>query len=104
MRRWIARTLSVIIWIFGLAALVSLAFAIIGAKGLFGGEPDPFAAIFAILLSMPWFALLDESIGGDTEFWGFALMLAGIGVNLAILFVLRGLLRRGLRGTPESTR
>ena len=99
-----ARILSVIIWIFGLAALVSLAFAIVGTRGLFGAEPDPFAAIFAILLSMPWFFLLDYSAGANAEVWGFALMLVGIGLNLAILLALRGVLRRGLRASPESAR
>ncbi|KJS09271.1 MAG: hypothetical protein VR78_16400 [Hoeflea sp. BRH_c9] len=95
-RRGLAKTLTFIIWVFGLAAVASLALAIVGVTGLFGLEPDPFAAIFAILLAMPWFFLLDSSAGGHPEFWSFVLMSAGMVLNFLILLSLRWWLRRGL--------
>ncbi|MBC7281169.1 hypothetical protein [Hoeflea sp.] len=96
-RRRLAQLLTVIIWVFALASLASLALAIVGVNGLLGLEPDPFAAIFAIMLAMPWYFLLDSVHGRHTEYWGFVLLLAGIVLNLGILLGLRGWIRRGLR-------
>lgn len=98
-RRGLAKALTFIIRVFGLAALASLTLAIVGVTGLFGFEPDPFAAIFAMLLAMPWFFLLDSSAGGHPEFRSFVLLLAGIVLNFLILLGLRWWLRRGL-GVP----
>ncbi len=94
-RRALGKILTIVIWVYGLAAFASLGLAVVGVQGLFGVEPDPFASIFAILLAMPWFFLLDSATAGNPEFWGFMLMLAGMALNLVILIGLRGWLRRG---------
>ena len=94
-RGGVARVLTVIIWIYALAAVTSFAFAVVGVLGLAGFEPDPFAAIFAMLLAMPWFFLVDTVSTGAPEVWSFALLLAGIMLNVCILVALRWWLRRG---------
>ena len=95
-RRGLVKTLTIMIWVFGLAALAAVVFAIIGVAGLFGVRADPFAAIFAILLAMPWYLLLDSSAGGTPDVRGFAVLLGGIALNFGILLGLRWWLRRGL--------
>ncbi|AKI01275.1 hypothetical protein IMCC20628_02577 [Hoeflea sp. IMCC20628] len=94
-RGGLARVLTVIIWGFALAAAASFALAIVGVLGLAGFEPDPFSAIFAMLLAMPWFFLVDPVSTGAAEVWSFALLLAGIILNFCILLALRWWLRRG---------
>ncbi|MDP2122206.1 MAG: hypothetical protein Q8K28_20085 [Hoeflea sp.] len=92
------------IWVYALAALAALALAVVGVNGLMGFEPDPFASIFAILLAMPWFFLFDSSADAHPEIGAYGLILAGFGLNFAILFGLRAWLRRGLRVDRDDAR
>lgn len=94
-RRGLGKLLTVLIWVYGLAALASLGLAIVGVWGLFGTEPDALASIFAIVFAMPWFLLVDTASADNPEFWGFALLIAGMALNLGILVGLRWWLRRG---------
>ncbi|PWV99118.1 hypothetical protein DFR52_104410 [Hoeflea marina] len=94
-RRFLGRALSVITAGYALAALASLALAVVGVNGLFGLEPDPFASIFAMLLAMPWFLLIDFGPAAVPELAAFAMLVLGMAVNLGILLGLRRLMRRG---------
>lgn len=94
-RRSLGKLLTVIIWVYGLAALASLGFAVVGVFGMFGVEPDPFASIFAMLLAMPWFLLIDTAYADNPELWSFALLVTSMALNFAILLGLRRWLRRG---------
>lgn len=56
---WICRiTLAVLL----VAYVVALTVALIGTQGLFGIQPDGLAAVYLILLGMPWSLLLWQSL------------------------------------------
>ena len=50
------RTLRLLLYAYGIVGVLSLLVIPASAKGWFGLEPDPLAAVFAILLASPWLA------------------------------------------------
>jgi hypothetical protein len=44
--------------------------------GLFGLDPNPFVALFAVVLGLPW-SMISSALAGDL----------GVGVNLALIAV-----------------
>ena len=80
--------------IYALACVISLLLILATARSWFGLEPDPFVAIYAVTLSLPWVLLMpDLELFG--AFNGVAELMSGMLVNLALLLGLVHLL--GLR-------
>ena len=94
------RALRILLWLYGIAAVLSLAIIPIGAKGWFGLEPDPLVAVFAIMLALPWGLLLLGMLPENSP-W-----LAGIALTGAMAFnLLLGIgLLRWWRRRAERTR
>lgn len=55
---------------FVLVYLAAFGFAVIGTRGLFGVEPNNMAAIWLILLGMPWTLLLAALPADGLELFG----------------------------------
>lgn len=80
--------------IYVLACVISLLLVLATARSWFGLEPDPFVAIYAVTLSLPWVLLMpDLELFG--AFNGAATLILGMLINLALLLGLVHLL--GLR-------
>jgi hypothetical protein len=56
--------------VFLLVYVAAFGFAVIGTRGLFGVEPNNLAAIWLILLGMPWTLLLAALPGDGLEMFG----------------------------------
>jgi hypothetical protein len=54
----VSRTGKVILWGYGLVSLAAAALAVIGTQGLFGTAPDGLAAVYLILVGIPWSLLI----------------------------------------------
>ena len=66
---------------FALAWLAALALLVIGTWGLFGQARDPLAAVYLVLLGLPWTRLIDPAPEALRP-W---LAMAAPGVNLVLL-------------------
>ncbi len=92
-RRDRMRLSRVVAGIYALLCVAALALIPISAKGWFGVEADPLAAVFAIILAMPW--SLGLTFLKDLGAWtGTALLAIGMGANVGIILWLGALLRR----------
>jgi hypothetical protein len=83
-------------WVYGALWLV----AAIGTQGLFGTSPDPFAALFLILLGLPWSPLL-----APLTYFGAPVIVSQICIVLMPglnIFVLWRLFRDERRRFPEG--
>lgn len=65
------------------------------AKGAFGLEPDPVAAVFAVLLAQPWLGMLGTEAGGGGLVSGILLIVACMALNAGILWLVQRLLPGG---------
>lgn len=75
--------------------LLALALMAIGTFGLFGAEPDPISAVYAILLAMPWSLALSYL---NAPIAAFAVLLSGMALNLIIIMAIgRAIARFGAR-------
>ncbi len=74
------RICRVLIFVYLLMYLATLATAFIGARGVFGFQPEAFSGIYLVLLGMPWTLVL-AFLEGD----GFPVFLARIFVAAAPL-------------------
>jgi len=89
------RVLRLLVWTYGVAGVLSLLVIPVSAKGWFGLAPDPLAAVFAILLAMPWGLMLLGMLPGDSPLLAGACLAASIGLNLLIgVWLLRWLRQR----------
>lgn len=87
------RLSRVVAGIYILLCGAALGLIFISAKGWFGVTPDPLAAVFAIILAMPW--SLGLSLMKDLGVWtGGALLIISMGLNVGIILWLGALLRR----------
>ena len=75
--------LQVLVALCALACLFALAVLLVGTRGWFGVQPDGLAAVYAILLAMPWSLLLFAMPGG-AEGWSMLVMLGGMAINIAV--------------------
>ena len=93
------RLLRALLWIYGIAAVLSLLVIPIGAKGWLGMQPDPLVAVFAIVLALPW-SLLLQALPGDSPWLAGACLAGGMAFNVLLgHWVLRWWRRRRAR-TP----
>lgn len=73
--------------------LAALALIPISSRGWFGVDPDPLAAVGAIVLAMPWSILLQWLPSGGP--WpGMLLVLAGMAANIGVILWLGRASRR----------
>ena len=75
--------LRTLVLLYALSCAGSLALLLIGTRGLFGVAPDGLAAVYAIVLAMPWSLLLSAAPGHPFA-WVTVLLVAGMVVNVAI--------------------
>lgn len=85
MWRWVIAT-------YALICLVAIALLLAGTFGWFGVERDPLSGTFAIMLALPWSAILGDFGGGPA--FGLIIVVAGMFINLGIIAGLRLILRR----------
>ena len=82
--------------IYLLLCVVALLLILATARGWFGLEPDPFVAIYAVALSLPWVLLIpDMEMLGSLS--GAVTLILGMLINLAILLGLARFLSRWAR-------
>lgn len=86
MRRNCKITVAVYL-VLGAAALL---FVPLASSGAFGLSPDPRNGIFAVILSIPWFFLIDIVLKGQSQGLGLFMAAAGIGINAGIIGLLCG--------------
>jgi predicted anti-sigma-YlaC factor YlaD len=87
--RWLLRAVTVI---YGLACVVSLMIMAVHTQGWFGVAPEGLAAVYALVLAMPWTLLL-SILGPGNMLYAVLLTLAGMGINIAFLLWLQRRLR-----------
>ena len=78
------RVLRMLLWTYGVAGVLSLLVIPISAKGMFGLPPDALAAVFAIVLAMPWGLLLLGMLPGDSPLLAGTCLAASMGLNLLL--------------------
>jgi hypothetical protein len=79
--------------LYGVLCLIALWFIPASVYGWLGIERDPLAAVFALLLAMPWSLLLRRI--GDHGVWFSGVWLAiGMAINLWLLWLLQRWWRR----------
>ena len=88
------RTLRALLAAYGLACAAALAFAAIGVFGLFGGEPDALAAVYALILAAPWSLLAPTLLSESGALANLAFLAGGMLLNAAGLFALAKLAPR----------
>ncbi len=68
---------------------ISLLFIALSTTGALGIESDPLAAVFAVILALPWSLFLDQ-LGGDggNVALNLALLAVGMMVNAVLLLAL----------------
>ncbi|MBS0452623.1 MAG: hypothetical protein JSS14_15075 [Proteobacteria bacterium] len=76
------RTLLLLLYAYGIVGVLSLLVIPASAKGWFGLEPDPLAAVFAILLASPWGLPVQGMLPGDSPWLAGSLLSACISLNL----------------------
>lgn len=86
--------LRILIGLYVVACLLALALIPASAAGWFGIERDPLSALFAMVLALPWSALL-VALPAMSPWLSAAVLLAAMAVNVAIgVATLRRLQRR----------
>jgi hypothetical protein len=94
------RVVRVLMALYAALCVVALWFIPASVHGWLGVEPDPLAAVFALLLALPWSLLL--RLAGDPGPWlATALLAAGMALNLWLLWRLQSRWRS--RSDPRST-
>ena len=80
-------------WLYAAAGVIAVLLIPIGAHGWLGVARDPLLAVFAILLAMPW-SLLLETLPPDSPWLATLMLVAGIGLNLTLLWLIGRWIRR----------
>ena len=94
------RVVRVLMALYAALCVVALWFIPASVHGWLGIEPDPLAAVFALLLALPWSLLL--RLAGDPGPWlATALLAAGMALNLWLLWRLQNRWRSP--SEPRST-
>lgn len=83
------------IGLYGLACVAAMVLMAVGTMGLGGVEPDGLAAVWAIVLALPWslaaLALLPDEV---PPLAGAGVVVAGMAINLGLLILGRRWLKR----------
>ncbi|WP_034997199.1 hypothetical protein [Beijerinckia mobilis] len=74
-----------IVIVYFLVCIASLALIPLNAVGAFGMDPDPLSALFATLLSMPWSIPALSLLGGDNLLSNLVITGCCMVANLAVL-------------------
>lgn len=81
-----------LLFAYGIAGVLSLLAILVFAKGWLGLEPDPFVAVFAIVLASPWGLPLLGMLPGDSPWLAGILLAACMSFNLLLgIWLLRWL-------------
>jgi hypothetical protein len=72
-------------WVYAALCVVSLADVPASGFGLFRLEPNPMAALFAVVLALPWSLVTPHLLGDAGVAAGLAAFGVGMAVNAAIL-------------------
>jgi hypothetical protein len=67
---------------------LSLLVVPLSAAGVFGLTPDPLAAVFAVILALPWSLFLDQLGGEGNTALNLAFLAVGMIVNGSLLLAL----------------
>ena len=67
---------------------LSLLVVPLSAAGAFGLTPDPLAAVFAVILALPWSLFLDQLGGEGNTALNLAFLAVGMVVNGSLLLAL----------------
>ena len=96
------RLCSAIVGAYVIACVLALGWIPATAYGLFGIAPNPFAALGAVILGLPWSPLAALIAGDSGAALSVALIAAGMALNAALLRWLcrRIARRRADRQTP----
>lgn len=89
------RICVVVVVIYQVLCALSLLLVPLSAMGAFGMERDPLAAVFAILLALPWSLFLDRLGGDGSTGFNLAFLALGMVINAVLLLGLCRLARRG---------
>jgi hypothetical protein len=82
---------AVVVRLYVVACALALMLVPATGAGLFGLDPNPFVALFAVVLGLPW-SMISSALAGDL---GVGVRLALIAVGMAInVALLRRLCRR----------
>ena len=94
-----ATVVTAVIGLYGLACAAAMALMIVGTMGLWGVEPDGLAAVWAILLALPWslagLALLPDEV---PPLVSAGVVVAAMAINLGLLVLGRRWLKRRAAG------
>jgi len=82
------RICRIAVIIYQVLCALSLLVVPLSAIGAFGLTPDPLAAVFAILLALPWSLLLDQLGGEGNTALNLAFLAVGMVINGALLLAL----------------
>ena len=82
------RVIRVLMALYAALCMVALWFIPASVHGWLGVEPDPLAAVFALLLALPW-SLLLRLVGDPGPWLATALLAAGMVLNLWLLWRLQ---------------
>jgi len=85
---------SILIALAVLYALACLVALIVAGIGVFGRADEPLAAVYAIVLAMPWSMLIGTISGFESPLGNFVLLILFMAVNLAVLIALERLAGR----------
>lgn len=88
------RILTIVIGVYVAACAAALLFGAAGVYGWLGGESDPLAAVFAIMLALPWPLLIPGPSEGDVTLVNGLLLIVYMAVNAGILLLIRRLVAR----------
>jgi hypothetical protein len=97
--RWARRRLPLLSWLYALLCLASVLYVFLSGWQLFGIDGDPLSALPAMLLALPWSALL-TLMPDLPPALGLLLLMLFMGLNLAIAALLR---RWHLRHRPGAS-
>ncbi|MDM0017642.1 hypothetical protein [Variovorax saccharolyticus] len=97
------RALRMLLQAYGVVGVLSLLIIPVSAKGWFGSEPDPLAAVFAIVLASPWGLPLLGMLPGNSPWLAGILLAACMSFNLLLgIWLLRWLRRRAERSKDSA--
>ena len=79
------RVCGAVVGVYAVLCVLALLVVPLSAIGAFGIEPDPLAAVSAMLLALPWSLLLDLVASDDNMIVNLALVALAMIINGAIM-------------------